>query len=103
MSLPENFAAEYDSTASYAVGSYAMHDGVLYRCTTATAGETWTAAHWTPTSVGAELGGYVKKTDYATYEKAGIIKTAASYGIDINPTTHAVFISPATLDEMKAG
>jgi hypothetical protein len=47
---------EYDPAGTYAVGAYCIHDGQLYKCTTAiTAGEEWDAAHWAETSVGAEL------------------------------------------------
>jgi len=49
-------AEEYDPAATYAVGAYQTKDGKLYKCTTAiTVAEAWTAAHWTETSVGAEL------------------------------------------------
>lgn len=49
-------AAEYSSANTYALGSYCTRDGKLYRCTTAiTTSETWTEAHWTETTVGAEL------------------------------------------------
>ena len=45
----------YDASRSYAVGDYCLHDGTLYRCTTATAGEAWNAAHWAATTLAAEL------------------------------------------------
>lgn len=49
-------AAEYSAAHTYALGDYCTHDGKLYRCTTAiTEAEAWTAAHWTETSVSAEL------------------------------------------------
>ena len=49
-------AAEYSSAQTYALGDYCTHDGKLYRCTTAiTEAEAWTEAHWTETSVTAEL------------------------------------------------
>lgn len=45
-------ADEYDNTATYAVGDYCIHSGVLYKCSTAiSAAEAWTAAHWTATTV----------------------------------------------------
>lgn len=34
----EVVASEYDDTASYAIGSYCIYSGVLYRCATATTG-----------------------------------------------------------------
>lgn len=52
----ENIAAEYSTSATYAVGDYCIYDGQLYRCTTAiTTAEAWTAAHWTMATVGGEL------------------------------------------------
>lgn len=49
-------AAEYSSAQTYSLGDYCTHDGKLYRCTTAiTEAEAWTEAHWTETSVTAEL------------------------------------------------
>lgn len=45
----------YDASRSYAVGDYCLHDGTLYRCTTATAGEAWNAAHWAATTLAAEF------------------------------------------------
>ena len=48
-------AAPY-SAQTYALGAYCTRGGRLYRCTTAiTAAETWTAGHWTETTVTAEL------------------------------------------------
>ena len=48
-------AGEYDAAASYAAGDYCQHDGTLYRCTTATAGEAWDVSHWAATTLTAEL------------------------------------------------
>lgn len=45
----------YDASRSYAVGDYCLHDGTLYRCTSATAGEAWNAAHWAATTLAAEF------------------------------------------------
>lgn len=54
-----NAAAPYDNTATYAEGAYCFHDG-LKKCTTAiTTAEEWTAAHWTSTTIAAELQGKV--------------------------------------------
>lgn len=53
----KNIAAEYDSTATYAVGAYCIHEGTLYKCTTAiSTAEDWTAAHWTSVLVMNEIG-----------------------------------------------
>lgn len=52
----------YDASRSYAVGDYCLRDGTLYRCTTATAGEAWNAAHWAATTLAAELTRHVADT-----------------------------------------
>lgn len=42
----------YDSTATYAVGDYCIHDDSLYVCITAiTTAEAWDATHWTAVTV----------------------------------------------------
>ena len=48
-------AGEYDADKSYTAGDYCLRDGTLYRCTTATEGEAWNAAHWAATTLAAEL------------------------------------------------
>lgn len=49
-------AAAYDPEGSYAVGDYCTHGGKLHKCNTPiSGGEAWNAAHWTETSVAAEL------------------------------------------------
>lgn len=46
--MTPEIASEYSSSATYAVGDYAVHSGKLYQCTTAiSTAEAWTAAHWT--------------------------------------------------------
>lgn len=49
-------AAEYDETASYAVGDYCIYNDHYYKCNTAipSGGETWDATHWDATTLGAE-------------------------------------------------
>lgn len=50
-----NIADEYSNQRTYAVGDL-CYNGSLYRCTTAIdVPENWTAAHWTATSINAEL------------------------------------------------
>ena len=57
-------APAYSSSALYAVGSYAWHDGSLYRCITAiTTAETWTAAHWTAAVLGDDVGDLKSEID----------------------------------------
>jgi len=49
-------AAEYDSTATYALGDYCVYENLLYRCTTAiTTAESWTSGHWTQILVMGDL------------------------------------------------
>ena len=50
-------ASPYDSSISYIVGSYCLHNGLLYKCNTdiPVGGEVWTAAHWTQVNLGNEL------------------------------------------------
>lgn len=55
--LAAEIAPKYSTSATYAVGDYALYNNVLYRCNTAiTTAESWTAAHWTAVKVGPELG-----------------------------------------------
>lgn len=49
----EVVASEYDDTASYAIGSYCIYSGVLYRCTTATTG-TFDVSDWTAVLITGE-------------------------------------------------
>ena len=48
-------AAEFDSTASYAVNDYVMRNGVFYKCTTAHTG-AWDANDFTATLISDEFG-----------------------------------------------
>lgn len=51
----DQIAPEYTQQV-YDVGDMRIHDGVLYRCTTAIpVGEAWTASHWEEVSVGGEM------------------------------------------------
>lgn len=47
-----NIAPEFDSAATYALGALVLHEGLLYKCTTAveTAGD-WDATDWTRTTL----------------------------------------------------
>lgn len=52
----DNLAAEYDPTATYAVGDLCIYNTVLYRCNTAiSTPEAWNSIHWTATSIDEEL------------------------------------------------
>ena len=54
--LRGNFAPTYSSSATYAVGDYAVYNNQLYRCITAiTTAEAWTAGHWTAVALGGDV------------------------------------------------
>lgn len=60
-------AAPYNSSVSYAIGSYTLKDGLFYRCVTEIQnGETWTPSHWVEVTVGSELNS--KQTELDTLE-----------------------------------
>lgn len=49
-------AAAYNPSGVYAVGDYCTNDSELYKCNTdIPSGEAWNVAHWTATTVAAEL------------------------------------------------
>lgn len=97
-------AGAYNPEESYAVGDYCTYKGKLHKCSTAIpTGEAWTEAHWTTTTVAAELaelssqlsnlaGGKLPKTlDAATEQDfdtiipdAGELKAYRAF----NPTAH---------------
>lgn len=48
-------AGDYDSTSTYAVGSYCFYNSNFYRCSTAiSTPEAWDATHWTATDLTSE-------------------------------------------------
>lgn len=62
-------ASEYDSTATYAVGVCCLHDGGVYRCSTAiSTAEAWTSGHWTLVENAAVL----KDNAFVTWKKAAL-------------------------------
>ena len=51
-----DLAAEYDATATYAVGDYCIHEGQLQRCIVPIeTAEAWTASHWTAVALGDDV------------------------------------------------
>lgn len=55
--LAYTIANVYDSSATYAVGAYAIYQNTLYKCTTAiNVGETFDPAKWTSVKVMSEVG-----------------------------------------------
>lgn len=56
-SCEDMISDQYDPTSTYAVGDYCIYNNTLYRCNTAiTTAEAWNSAHWTATTIAAELG-----------------------------------------------
>ena len=52
ITLLQNLAPNFSTSATYALNSLCVYEGKLYRCTTAiTTAESWTAAHWTEATV----------------------------------------------------
>lgn len=52
-----NMAAEYDDTATYAVGDFCIYSEVLYKCVTAvTVAEAFDSTKWTPTTAAENFG-----------------------------------------------
>lgn len=51
----QNFAEEYDSTSSYAVGDYCIYESVLYKCIGTTTG-AFDSTKWTSVVVTDEMG-----------------------------------------------
>lgn len=75
-----SIADAYDSTATYAVGDLCIHDDTLYRCSTAiTTAESWTAGHWTATTIAAEIEDRVIEADTAVSIPAS--GSSASYDV----------------------
>ena len=59
-----DIAPAYSASATYDVGDYCIYNGAFYKCSTAiTTAEPWTAAHWTQTTVQAELALKVNTAD----------------------------------------
>lgn len=75
--LAYTIANVYDSSATYAVGDYAIYQNTLYKCTTAiNVGETFDPAKWTSVKVMSEVG-----------QGGGGTPTAAQIDYD-NSTSH---------------
>lgn len=78
-----NVAANYDSSETYAVGDYCLHDGSLYKCSTAISSpEAWTAGHWTQIKITGELSTLNGKTP--KYVDGHL--TSVYYGYDATKT-----------------
>ena len=86
-----NVAANYDSSETYAVGDYCLHDGNLYKCTTAISSpESWTAGHWTQIKIAGELSSLTdqigtlngKIANITTRVNCGTIASEGSASVD---------------------
>lgn len=74
-------AAAYDPSATYSEGDYCTYQGQLYKANQdISTAEAWTAAHWTATSIMAEL-------DALDYDPAGTAQSAVS-AHNTSPTAH---------------
>ena len=70
-------AAAYNPEGSYAVGDYCTHGGKLHKCNAPIdGGEAWNAAHWTETTVAAELG---NKLDKSGGDMSGLLGLNGGY------------------------
>lgn len=87
-------AATYSGSATYKVGDYCIHDGGLYRCTTAiTTAEAWNAAHWTATKIGPDVSDLKSALNLSTeteviyFIDGYYIKTNVSTGTTVDTTS----------------
>lgn len=77
-------AGAYNPEESYAVGDYCTYKGKLRKCSTAIpTGETWTEAHWTTTTVAAELAELSSQLSnrlrrYTSFEDLGLTEATAT-------------------------
>ena len=51
----DDFADEYDSSSTYDAGDFAMYNGQLYKCNTASTTGTWDSTKWDASTVGSEI------------------------------------------------
>lgn len=93
-----NVAANYDSSETYAMGDYCLHDGSLYKCSTAISSpEAWTAGHWTQIKITGELSalnGNIATINDKIPQKYDFTKTTTSTGaIEIPNIAHDRWIA----------
>lgn len=87
---------EYDNTATYAVGDYCIYNNTLYRCTTAiSTAEDFTPAHWTETSIDAELDTKADKSDIIGNYSTGVIKFNT---LTFTQSASGMYYAPIDLD-----
>lgn len=99
----DGILGDYESaTASkaYAIGETFIYNGKRYRATVAIA-QSDVIAPGTNCELDTLDGKYVRKTDYATVDNAGISKVSSNYGTFMNGAI--IGISKATSANIKAG
>ena len=83
ITLPGSIADLYSDASTYAVGDVVMYGGFRYVCNTAiTTEENWTSAHWTQTSVSAQIGNIEAKI--GSVKDGGALTSAASVDVPNN-------------------
>lgn len=76
--MTPEIASEYSSSATYAVGDYAVHSGKLYQCTTAiSTAEAWTAAHWTEAKLADDVSQLKEELD--VYKNHQLLSESGTY------------------------
>lgn len=89
-----NVAANYDSSETYAVGDYCLHDGSLYKCSTAISSpEAWTAGHWTQIKITGELStlnGKIATQEYTIATYVFAYKSANFVQLTINNGSYSI-------------
>ena len=85
----------YDTTATYDVGDYCIHEGGLYVCTTAiSTAEAWTAGHWEEVTVGDELSD-LKSDLQQKYEKPSGGIPASDIASGVIPDVSGFYTKPS--------
>lgn len=92
-------AAPYSTSQTYALGAYCTRGGKLYKCTTAiTSAETWTVAHWTETTMGAEL-----VSIYTTLAKKATVEPDAVHILPLSSSASFVAGLQSTYSKSQFG
>ena len=93
---------ELSTTASkaYAIGETFIFNGNRYRATTAIAIND-VLAPGTNCELDPIDGHYVRDTDYATDQKAGIVKVSNSFGLQMTNNSEALAVQMASISEIK--
>ena len=87
-------APEYSSSATYDVGDFVIHEGLMYTCNTAiSTAEAWDSTHWTQTSVNENFGGgSTPLDDIPTFDFTSCIWPAYSWTSDRYAPRGATFL-----------